>query len=87
MSNPISRWLNSDVGYSFKQSKTAMAAALIAVIFIFCAVFAKLVAPYNPFDAASLELMDARLPPAWTAEGTAKYCWAQTTKDATFCRP
>jgi peptide/nickel transport system permease protein len=41
MSNPISRWLNSDVGYSFKQSKTAMAAALIAFIFIFCAVFAK----------------------------------------------
>ena len=73
MSNPISRWLNSDVGYSFKQSKTAMAAAVIAFIFIFCAVFAKLVAPYNPFDAASLELMDARLPPAWSAEGSAKY--------------
>ena len=73
MSNPISRWLNSDVGYSFKQSKTAMAAALIAFIFIFCAVFAKWVSPYNPFDAASLELMDARLPPAWTAEGTRKY--------------
>ncbi|NBY69688.1 MAG: ABC transporter permease, partial [Betaproteobacteria bacterium] len=73
MSNPISRWLNSDVGYSFKQSKTAMAAALIAFIFIFCAVFAKWVSPYNPFDAASLELMDARLPPAWTAEGTTKY--------------
>ena len=73
MSNPISRWLNSDVGYSFKQSKTAMAAALIAFIFIFCAVFAKWVSPYNPFDAASLELMDARLPPAWTAEGTSKY--------------
>jgi len=73
MSNPISRWLNSDVGYSFKHSKTAMSAALIAFIFIFCAVFAKWVAPYNPFDAASLDLMDARLPPAWSAEGSTKY--------------
>ena len=73
MSNPISRWLNSDVGYSFKQSKTAMAAALIAFIFIFCAVFAKWVSPYNPFDAATLDLMDARLPPAWMAEGSTKY--------------
>jgi peptide/nickel transport system permease protein len=73
MSNPISRWLNSDVGYSFKHSKTAMSAALIAFIFIFCALFAKWVAPYNPFDAASLDLMDARLPPAWSAEGSVKY--------------
>ena len=73
MSNPISRWLNSDVGYSFRQSKTAMVAAFIAVVFIFCAVFAKWVAPYNPFDAASLELMDSRLPPAWSAEGSTKY--------------
>ena len=73
MSNPISRWLNSDVGYSFQQSKTAMVAAFIAFVFIFCAVFAKWVAPYNPFDAASLELMDSRLPPAWSAEGSSKY--------------
>ena len=73
MSNPISRWLNSDVGYSFKQSKTAMVAAFIAFVFIFCALFAQWVAPYNPFDAASLELMDSRLPPAWSAEGSSKY--------------
>ena len=73
MSNPISRWLSSDVGYSLRQSKTAMVAAFIAFVFIFCAVFAKWIAPYDPFDAASLELMDSRLPPAWSAEGSTKY--------------
>jgi peptide/nickel transport system permease protein len=73
MSNLVSRWLDSDVGYSFKHSKTAMAAAAIAFLFVFCAVFAKWVAPYNPFDPASLDLMDARLPPAWSAEGSTKY--------------
>jgi peptide/nickel transport system permease protein len=31
------------------------------------------VAPYNPFDAASLELMDSLLPPAWSAQGSTKY--------------
>ena len=50
-----------------------MVAAFIAFVFIFCAVFAKWVAPYNPFDAASLELMDSLLPPAWSAEGSTKY--------------
>ncbi len=73
MSNPISRWLSGDVGYSFRNSKTAMVAAFIAFVFIFCALFAKWVAPYNPFDAASLELMDSLLPPAWSAEGSTKY--------------
>ena len=29
--------------------------------------------PHNPFDLASLELGDARLPPAWTTDGSAKY--------------
>jgi peptide/nickel transport system permease protein len=73
MANPISRWLNTDVVYSFQQSKTAMAAALIAFVFIFCAVFAQWIAPYDPFDAASLELTDSRLPPAWAEEGSLKY--------------
>jgi len=50
-----------------------MVAAIIAFVFIFCALFAKWVAPYNPFDAASLELMDSLLPPAWSAEGSTKY--------------
>ena len=50
-----------------------MVAAFIAFVFIFCALFAKWVAPYDPFDAASLELMDSLLPPAWSAEGSTKY--------------
>ena len=50
-----------------------MAAAFIAVVCIFCSVFAAWVSPTNPFDLASLELMDARLPPAWMAEGSRKY--------------
>ena len=50
-----------------------MVAAFIAFVFIFCALFAKWVAPYDPFDAASLVLMDSLLPPAWSAEGSTKY--------------
>jgi peptide/nickel transport system permease protein len=73
MKKAIARWLDSDVGYSFRTSPVAMAAALVALICIFCAVFAGWVSPHNPFDLASLELGDARLPPAWSADGTSKY--------------
>ena len=69
----MSRWLDSDVGYSFKTSPVAIAAAVIAFVCLFCAVFANVVAPHNPFDLTTLELSDARLPPAWIAEGSSKY--------------
>ncbi|MEY3475186.1 MAG: hypothetical protein RL087_1644 [Pseudomonadota bacterium] len=71
--NLVRRWLDTDVGYSFRTSPVAMAAATVALICVFCSVFANWIAPHNPFDLATLELSDARLPPAWSAEGSSKY--------------
>ncbi len=67
------RWWDSPLAYSFRQSPTAIVAALLAFLAIFCATFAPWVAPHNPFDLASLELMDARMPPAWLEGGQLKY--------------
>jgi peptide/nickel transport system permease protein len=71
--NSIRRWFDSDIGHSFKQSRSAMVAAAIAFVIVFSSIFAQWIAPTNPFDPASLDLMDARLPPAWSAEGSLKY--------------
>ncbi len=73
MKTTIVRWLNSDVGYSFRSSPVAMAAAIVAFVCLFCSAFAGWVAPHNPFDLTTLELSEARLPPAWDAQGTRKY--------------
>jgi peptide/nickel transport system permease protein len=67
------RFFDSDIWHSFRSSPVAMVAAAIAFVCVFCALFAGWVAPHNPFDLASLELSDARLPPAWQEEGRAKY--------------
>lgn len=67
------RFFSGDVWYSFKRSPVAIVAAVVAFVCIFCAVFADVVAPHNPFDLASLELADSRLPPAWEPEGKSKY--------------
>ena len=69
----LQRFFAGDVWYSFRKSPTAMVAAFIAFVCIFSALFADFVAPYTPFDLASLELSDARLPPAWDEEGSRKY--------------
>ncbi len=70
---PLARFLDGDVWFSFKTSPMAMVAALVAALCLFCAVFAPWIAPHNPLDLASLELMDARLPPAWMPDGRARF--------------
>jgi peptide/nickel transport system permease protein len=77
MTNASDNWLqrawHSDVGYSFRTSPVAVAAAIIAFVCVFCAVFANVVAPHSPFDLATLELSDAFLPPSWSEGGNPKY--------------
>jgi len=73
MTKTLARWLDSDVGHSFRTSPVAMVAAAIALVCIFCSVFAGWVAPHDPFNLSTLELGDARLPPAWSAQGSSKY--------------
>jgi peptide/nickel transport system permease protein len=67
------RWLDSDVGHSFRSSPVAVAAAVVALGCLLAAVFAGWVSPHDPFDLTRLELLDARLPPAWAPEGNASY--------------
>ena len=76
--NALARRLwDHDVAYSFRTSPVAMAAALTAFVLIFSAVFARWVAPFNPFDLATIDLMDASLPPAWEQGGNPKF-WLGT---------
>jgi peptide/nickel transport system permease protein len=67
------RFLDSDLWFSFTHSPTAILAAAIALLCVTCALFANWIAPHNPFDLATLDLTDARLPPAWIEGGSAKY--------------
>lgn len=73
MREALNRFFDGDVWHSFRSSPVAMAAAAVAALCVFCAAFAPWVAPHDPFDLASLELADSRLPPAWEEEGKPKY--------------
>src|SRR6478735_3929776 len=67
-----SAW-DSDLAYSFRHSKVAMFSLAVFVVCVFCAVFAPLVAPHNPFDLRTLNLSDANLPPVWQARGDPRF--------------
>jgi peptide/nickel transport system permease protein len=61
-----SRWRaawDSDIAYSFRRSPVAVIAALVTALLVLSAVFAPLIATTNPFDPASLNLMNGFSPP------------------------
>ena len=66
------RALDSDLFHAFKRSPVAMVSAVVAAVLILSAVFAPLIAPTNPFDPASLNLMNGftapMAPNAFTGE-------------------
>ncbi|MEN9500197.1 MAG: hypothetical protein RIS83_2017 [Pseudomonadota bacterium] len=73
MAATLRRFFDSDLWWSFTRSPITMLSALVALICILGAVFAPWIAPHNPFDLASLNLLDAFKPPSWTEEGEAQY--------------
>jgi peptide/nickel transport system permease protein len=73
VSQAFGRFFDSDIWWSFTRNPVTVISALVAAICIGGAVLAPWISPHNPFDLASLQLMDAFKPPAWSADGDATY--------------
>ena len=73
MNDTFKRIFDSDLWYSFKRHPLVITAAVLSLICILGAVFAPILAPHNPFDLKTLNLLDAFTPPAWTAAGKAQF--------------
>ena len=71
--NWLSRAADSDLFYSFVRSPLTVVAALVTILFFVAAGFAPWIAPHDPFDPATLDLMDARTPPAWLELGQSTF--------------
>jgi peptide/nickel transport system permease protein len=65
----LSRTFDSDLFYSFRKSPLTVVAAVVTFICFAGALLAPWIAPHNPFDLRTLNLMDAFNPPAWVEEG------------------
>lgn len=57
------RMIDSDVFHSFRHSPVTIAAALLTVLLVGAAILAPWIAPYDPFNPGSLNLMDGMTPP------------------------
>lgn len=71
--NALQRFWDSDVSWAWRHSPVAIFATLMTLLLMVGAFGAPWVAPHNPFDLASINLMDALLPPVWEADGQLNY--------------
>ncbi len=64
---------DSDLAYAWRNSNVAVLASLILLFLLVGSVGADWVAPHNPFDLASINLIDALTPPIWMEGGNPIY--------------
>jgi len=61
--NRFARIWDSDIAWSFRHSPVAIVAAAVAILMILAAILAPWIAPHDPFNPASLNLMNGFTPP------------------------
>lgn len=63
------RFLQSDFLYHFLRDPVACVSFAILMLLVVSAFAAPLIAPHNPYDPTTIDIMDAEAPPAWDDEG------------------
>ncbi|TDE40712.1 ABC transporter permease [Antarcticimicrobium sediminis] len=65
---PASRWSriwNSKMGHSFRGNPVAVVSLAIFLVIAFGAIFAPLIAPFDPYDPGQIDIMNSEYPPIW----------------------
>ena len=65
--------IENEILYLFLHNRVAQLAALVATLMIGGAALAAWVAPTNPYDLTSFDLLDSLLPPSWSADGDSRF--------------
>jgi peptide/nickel transport system permease protein len=63
----------SEMFHNYRRNASAVAGSGILVFFLFVVVFGPSLVAQNPYDIASLDLLDSYKPPAWMAGGDPRY--------------
>ncbi|MCK5069133.1 MAG: ABC transporter permease [Desulfocapsa sp.] len=73
MQTRLQKFKESYLFYSFKRDKVAIVSFTILAVLLLAALFAPLLAPYNPYDTTIIDIMDSEIPPSWMEEGEQRF--------------
>ena len=67
------RFKNSYLLHSFKRDPVAILSFSVLSVLVVISTLAPVVAPYNTYDTATFDIMDAETPPYWMEDGTENF--------------
>jgi len=74
MIESLRRWsIENELVYLFLRSPVALVAALVALLCVGGALLSPWIAATDPYDIASLDIMDSLIPPNWSDSGDARF--------------
>jgi len=59
--------------YSFGRDKVAMASFSLLLLLVLLSFSSPLIAPFDPYDPAGIDIMDSDIPPSWQEEGDPRF--------------
>jgi peptide/nickel transport system permease protein len=73
MRNKWHRFKNSYFLYSFKRDWIAVASFVVFITLVFVSLASPVLAPYDPYDTSSIDIMNAEIPPSWMEGGEERF--------------
>lgn len=67
------RFKDSHLFHSFSRDKVAIVSFGIFVLYVLASLLAPLLAPFDPYDPAMIDIMDSEIPPAWQGEADDRF--------------
>ncbi len=71
------RFRGSYFFYSFRRDPVALASFSIFLFLVLVSILAPVIAPHNPYDTSTIDVMDAEIPPSWMNGGEERF-WLGT---------
>ncbi|MFD1007580.1 ABC transporter permease [Oceanisphaera ostreae] len=67
------RFAQSDFLYHFRRDKVAMFSFAVFAALLAAALLSPIIAPFNPYDLATIDILDSELPPSWQEMGDERF--------------
>ncbi|WP_426416701.1 ABC transporter permease [Aestuariirhabdus sp. LZHN29] len=72
----LSKWERfklSNLYYSFTRDKVAIVSFTLFMLFVMAAFLAPVLAPFDPYDMTTIDIMDSEIPPVWEDEADERF--------------